>query len=256
MFGWLTERRRKRLLDEPFPAAWDAVIDDNVALARRLDAEQRQRLRELVQVFVAEKHWEGCGGLELTDEIRVTIAAQACFLLLGREHALYADVESILVYPDSVVAPAREPGIFERGGQVVDPAGTPILGQAHLRGPVILAWDDVLAGGRGRGKRNLVFHELAHKIDMVDGTIDGTPPLPDRADRKTWAEVCSEVFLELRDRVEDGKRTFLDEYGATNEAEFFAVATEAFFMRPDDLHEAHPQLFDVLADFYRFDPRS
>ncbi len=255
MFGWLTDRRRKRLLDEPFPPGWDAIIDDNFALASRLDADQRQRLRELVQVFVAEKHWEGCGGLELTDEIRVTIAAQACFLLLGREHALYEDVESILVYPDRVVAPPRARTFFEPGTLPIDEAGTPILGEAHLGGPVILAWDDVLAGGRGRGKRNVVFHELAHKIDMVDGSIDGTPPLPDRADRRTWAEVCSATYLELKDRVDAGKRTFLDEYGATNEAEFFAVATEAFFMRGADLHEAHPELFAVLADFYNFEPR-
>jgi hypothetical protein len=114
------------------------------------------------------------------------------------------------------------------------------------------AWDEVLEGGRGKGKRNVVFHELAHKIDMVDGTIDGTPPLPDA---RRWAQVCSEVFLELRERVEDGKRTFLDEYAATNEAEFFAVATEAYFMAPAKLEAAHPELFAVLRDFYRFDPR-
>ena len=254
MFGWLTERRRKRLLESPFPAAWDRYIDDNVALVRRLDDEQRQRLRDLVHVFVAEKHWEGCGGLELTDEIRVTVAAQACFLLLGREHALYEDVESILVYPTIMVAPARARGFFEAGAQVVDEAGTPILGQAHLRGPVILAWDDVLDGGRGQGKRNVVFHEFAHKIDMADGTIDGTPPLDDTAGRRTWREVCSEVFLALREDVEHGKRTFLDEYGATNEAEFFAVATEAYFMQPAKLEAAHAELFAVLRDFYRFSP--
>jgi len=255
VFGWLTERRRARLLEQPFPPAWNGYIDENVALAHRLDDEQHQRLRELVQVFVAEKHWEGCGGLEMTEEIQVTVAAQACFLLLGREHALYEDVESILVYPTTMVAPPRERGFFESGGQVVDEAGQAILGQAHLGGPIILAWDDVLAGGRGKGKRNVVFHEFAHKIDMVDGTIDGTPPLDDRADRRTWRDVCSEVFLELRDRVDDGKRTFLDEYGATNEAEFFAVATEAYFMQPAKLEAAHAELFAVLLDFYRFDPR-
>lgn len=239
MFGWLTERRRARLLEEPFPATWDGYIDDNVKLVRRLDAEQRQRLRELVQVFVAEKHWEGCGGLEMTEEIQATVAAQACLLLLGREHALYEDVESILVYP----------------GAMKTPGGIGIRGEAHLKGPTILGWQDVLQGGRVQGQRNLVFHEFAHKIDMVDGTVDGTPPLEDAADRRAWRDVCSEVFLELRDRVEDGKRTFLDEYGATNEAEFFAVATEAYFMQPAKLERAHAELFAVLLDFYRFDPR-
>lgn len=255
MFGWLTERRRKHLLEEPFPEAWTAYIDDNVALVQRLDDEHRTRLRDLVHVFIAEKHWEALGGLELTDEIRVTVAAQACFLLLGREHALYEDVESILIYPSTVVAPPRQRGFFEAGAEVVDSTGLPILGQAHLGGPVILAWDDVLDGGRGKGRRNVVFHEFAHKIDMADGTIDGTPPLETSAGRRSWREVCSEVFLELRDRVEDHKKTFLDEYGATNEAEFFAVATEAYFMQPAKLEEAHAELFGVLHDFYRFDPR-
>src|SRR5512139_327440 len=110
VFGWLTERRRKRLLDEPFPPSWDGYIEHNVALVRRLDDAQHQRLRDLVQVFVAEKHWEGCGGLEMTEEIQVTIAAQACLLIVGREHALFEDVESILVYPSTVVAPPRERG--------------------------------------------------------------------------------------------------------------------------------------------------
>ena len=247
VFGWLTDRRRARLLEEPFPETWDAIIDDNVALTKRLSSDERQRLRELVQVFVAEKNWEGCGGLEMTDEVKVTVAAQACLMLVGREHALYEDVESILVYPSTMLAPAH------REGLVVHEDGQAILGQAHLGGPVILAWDDVLDGGRGKGKRNVVVHEFAHKIDMVDGTIDGTPPLDDREHRRTWREVCSEVFLELRDRVDDGKKTFLDEYGATNEAEFFAVASEAYFMQPKKLEEAHPELFAVLADFYKFE---
>jgi Mlc titration factor MtfA (ptsG expression regulator) len=238
MFGWLTERRRARLEAEPFPQHWHDFIDENFALVKRLSPEERERLHDLVQVFVAEKNWEGCGGLEMTDEVRVTVAAQACFLIVGREHALYEDVESILVYP----------------AVMKTPDGTAILGQAHLKGPTILAWTDVLQGGRGKGKRNVVFHEFAHKIDMVDGTIDGTPPLP-RAELRTWAEVCSEVFLQLRDHVEDDRRTFLDEYGATNEAEFFAVATEAYFMQPAKLEQEHPELFAVLADFYRFDPR-
>lgn len=237
-FGWLTERRRARLLEEPFPAEWDAIIDENVPLAKRLTPDERARLRELVQVFVAEKHWEGCGGLEMTDEIKVTIAAQACLMIIGREHALFEDVESILVYP----------------GAMKTRDGDAILGQAWRKGPTILAWNDVLVGAKGQGKHNLVIHELAHKIDMVDGTVDGTPPL-DRPQLRTWAEVCSEVFLELRDRVEDGKKTFLDDYGATNEAEFFAVASEAFFMQPAKLRAKHRELFDVLLDFYKFDPR-
>lgn len=151
-----------------------------------------------------------------------------------------------------VISPHRRAGFFERGTRPIDEVGQAILGEAHLRGPVILSWDDVLAGGKGKGKRNVVFHEFAHKIDMVDGTIDGTPPLEGAALGR-WAHVCSKHFLALRDKVEDGKRTFLDEYGATNEAEFFAVATEAYFMQPEKLREVHPDLYQVLFDFYRVD---
>jgi Mlc titration factor MtfA (ptsG expression regulator) len=254
VFGWLTERRRRKLAEQPFPHAWEDILAVDVAIWGKLDDAARERLRDLIVVFIDEKHWEGCGGLELEDRHRVVIAALASVLLLGREHALYEDVESILVYPTTMVAPAHTPGVFERGGGVIDEAGTAILGQAHLRGPVILAWDDVIAGAQGRGRRNVVFHELAHKIDMVDGTIDGTPPLHDRAARTRWAEVCSKEYLELRDRVEAGKRSFLDDYGATNEAEFFAVATEAYWCQPEKLRKAEPHLFDVLAEFYRFAP--
>jgi MtfA peptidase len=255
MFGWLTERRRAKLLEQPFPPEWQAFLDDNVAIWKRLDDEARERLRDLTVVFTAEKSWEGCGGLELADEHRVTIAAQACVLLLGREHALYEDVESILVYPSTMISPEQAPAIFERTGRVIHEGGTAILGQAHHQGgPVILAWDDVLEGSRGRGRRNVVFHEFAHKIDMVDGTIDGTPPLPDRAARARWAEVCTKEYLELRERAAAGKRTFLDDYGATNEAEFFAVASEAYWCQPDKFKRVEPELFAVLAAFYNFDP--
>jgi Mlc titration factor MtfA (ptsG expression regulator) len=249
VFGWLTARRRNKLAAQPFPDAWEAILDADVALWRKLgDPAVRERLRDLIVVFVDEKHWEGCGGLVLEDRHRVVIAALSTALLLGREHALYDDVDSILVYPSTVVAPPRKTGL------VVDESGTALLGEAHLRGPVILAWDDVLAGARGKGRRNVVFHELAHKIDMVDGAIDGTPPLPDRAARARWAEVCSKEYLELRARVAAGKRSFLDDYGATDEAEFFAVATEAYWCQPAKLRVAEPRLFAVLAAFYNFAP--
>jgi hypothetical protein len=250
MFGWLTDRRRKKLEEAPFPEGWQAHLDANVAMAGRLDAAMQERLRDLAVVFIDEKSWEGCGGLEMTDEVRVTVAAQACLLLLGREHSLYEDVETILVYPSTMISPGGR-----RDGLVVHEEGQVILGQAHGNGgPVLLAWDDVLEGGKEIGKRNVVIHEFAHKIDMVDGTVDGTPPLPDRAAREAWARICSEAFLELQARVEAGKRTFIDEYGATNEAEFFAVASEHYWCQPKKLERNEPELYELLRGFYRFDP--
>ena len=227
--GWLTERRRRHLRDAPYPAAWDGYVAANVAMASWLDEAQAAALRDLVQVFVAEKRWEGCGGLAMTEEIQVTIAAQACLLLLGRTEALYDDVETILVYPSTVVAPTRTMGVFERSGEVVTP-GPALLGQAIRGGPVILTWDRVLGDGRNpRHGHNVVLHEFAHKIDMLDGPVDGTPPLDDATTRRTWAEVCTAAFTALRDAHDAGRATFLDGYGASNEAEFFAVATETYF---------------------------
>jgi MtfA peptidase len=255
LLSWLTERRRAKIEAEPFAEAWEATLARNVSHWRFLDDDERVRLRDLIQVFVSEKQWEGCGGLAMNDEVRVTIAAEACILLLGRDHSLYADVDSILVYPNTVMPPERPTGIFERGGEVVH-ARQPIHGEAWQGGPVILVWDAVKRGARdARDGRNVVFHEFAHKIDMLDGGADGTPPLADSAACGTWAEVCSAIYLALRN--EDPRaRSVLDPYGATNEAEFFAVATESFFERSEKLARVLPRLYALLAEYYQQDPRA
>lgn len=254
IFHWLRERRRRQILEQPFPAAWRAILQDNNAQFARLDAAEQARLCELVQVFVAEKNFEGCGGLELTDAIRLTIAADACLLILALPHDLYRSIDSILVYPTTVVQPPRPLGLMEVATMPMG-GGMPILGEAHMRGPVILTWDAVRRGARHpeRG-HNVVFHEFAHKLDMLDDQADGTPPLDKRADYSRWAEVCSASFRALQARTTRGERSVLDPYGATNEAEFFAVATEAFFHIPLALQEAEPALYEVLRDFYRQDP--
>jgi len=253
MAGWLTTRRRRRILATPFPRSWDDWIDDNVAVARRLDPARRQRLRELVAVFVAEHHWEGCGGFEMTDEVKVTIAAQACILVLDVERTdLYRDVGSILVYPSTVRTPPRQPKVFEPP-RVMTGTGIAIHGEAMLGGPVVLAWDAVIAGGREEAPGNVVFHEFAHKLDMANGVVDGTPPLP-RSARERWARVCTRAYARHRAAVEAGWPTLLDAYGATNEAEFFAVATETYFTNPGVLAIEHPALYAALADFYRISP--
>lgn len=250
MAGWFTTRRRKRLIAEPFPAGWDDIIDRNVVVARELSPAARQRLRERMVVFIAETSWEGCGGQALDEEVQVTIAAQACLLIVDRESDLFRDVESILVYPTTVVRPPRALGVFEQPRAPVE-AGGAILGEAHLRGPVVLAWDAVLAGGRGETGGNVVVHELAHKLDMATGAIDGTPPLRTRAARRAWAAACSAALIELRARIALGLPSAIDPYGATNEAELFAVATEAYITAPAVLAADYPALYRVLAEFYR-----
>ena len=254
MLHWFRERRRRKLLALPFPDEWEAAIRRNVAHDRWLLAEERRHLRNLVRVFVDEKHWEGCGGLKLTDEIRVTIAAQACLLILELPHDYYRNVHSILVYPSTVVVPARRPGAFEIPTRPVE-AALPVLGEAQFRGPVILVWDAVRRTGRHpESGHNVVYHEFAHKLDMLDGRADGTPPLHDRTEYQTWTRVCSREYLLLREQAKKGRRTLLDAYGATNEAEFFAVATEEFFDQPVALRGQHPELYGLLQAFYLQNP--
>ena len=249
LFHWLTERRRAHLLATPFPDAWRAILARNVRAYGVLDADEQQRLRDLAQVFIAEKHWEGCGGLELDDEIRVTVAGNACLMILGRDHDLFRAVGSILIYPSTVYLPEAAAGTFDGRPRIVS-GPQAVLGVAHGGGPVVLAWDAVVQGGRYPDDgRNLVIHELAHKIDFLDGRADGTPPLDGAAARAEWARVCTAAFRALDDRGPH----LLRAYAATNEAEFFAVASEVFFEKPHQLARELPDLHAVLRGFYRVD---
>ena len=253
MLHWLTERRRARLLEQPFPTEWTRTLADNVAAYALLDEAEQQRLRDLTQVFIAEKHWEGCGGLTLTDEMRVTIAGTACLLIMGRDHDLYADVESILVYPSTVATPKRERGVFDSRTTPVD-SGVPILGEAWQGGPVIVAWDAVRTGSRDSADgHNVVIHEMAHKIDFVDGAADGTPPMESRAALRKYVDTCAAIFTAHREEVAEGKPGLIGAYAATHETEFFAVVTELFFEKPRALATAYPDLYAVLQDFYQLD---
>jgi len=254
MFHWIADRRRAKLAQAAFPGSWEEILHRNVACYEMLDEAQQAHLRALIQVFIAEKKWEGAGGLELTDEVRVTISAQACLLLLGLPHDFYRNVMSIVVYPSTVVAPQHPPGFFEN---VVSPLapGLPIIGQAVRQGPVIIIWDAALRGSRHPELgHNVIYHEFAHKLDMLDGAADGTPPLRDREEYRDWVQTCSREFLRLRKDTEKGKASFMDAYGATSEAEFFAVATEQFFDQPLQLMRHAPDLYRVLKEYYRQDP--
>lgn len=255
IFDWLDERRRRRILATPFPDAWVDVLERNMVHYRYLDDGERQRLRQLVQVFVAEKEWEGCGGLVLEDEMRVTIAGQACLLILNLHHSLYERVETILVYPSTFVPRRVEESFFST--PALSRPMLPTLGEAHQRGPVILTWDAVRHGGRHPEiGHNVVYHEFAHKLDMLDGAVDGVPPLGDAAEYERWERVCKLEYERLRALSAAGDEGVLDPYGSTSEAEFFAVVTEAFFDLPLQLVAEHPALYEVLAAFYRQDPAS
>jgi Mlc titration factor MtfA (ptsG expression regulator) len=252
LLSWLKRRRRRRLLREPMPEPWLGHLR-GIRLAAGLSPEEAQTLQDDLRILVAEKHWEGCAGLEVTDEIRVTVAAQAALLLLGVEHDYFRNVSSILVYPDAFRVPDRErmPGGLVREGEV------PSSGLASLRGPVILSWDDVRRGNENpEDGRNVVLHEFAHKLDMLDSFADGAPPLRSRSQYRAWQRIMTEEYEALGEGAEKGRRTLLDKYGATNPAEFFAVATEAFFEKARSMRTKHPGLYELLAEYYGQDPAS
>ena len=254
MWHWFRKYRRKKILSSPFPSEWEKHIQNNIQYYKHLNNEEKKRLKDLIQIFIAEKNWVGCNNLTLTDEIRVTIAAYACLLILALPNDYYRNVESIYVYPTTILSPESPTGFFEvRTSPARDPF--PILGEAHHRGPVILVWDAVKCETRHpEHGHNVVYHEFAHKLDMLDGNADGTPPLTNPEEYQRWREVCSKEYLELFDAVEQGKPALLDSYAATNETEFFAVVTEYFFSKPEKMKHNQPKLYQVLQGFYRQDP--
>jgi Mlc titration factor MtfA (ptsG expression regulator) len=243
-------RRRALLLHRPLPHAWLKIIRKNVALHSHLTLAEQEKLHGDLQVFIEEKTWEGCGGMTITDEVKVTISAQACILLLGIDHDYYGQVKSILVYPSAFALPD---GQMQSDGLVHEGMGA--VGQAVMRGPVILAWDDVLAGGRNdHDGKNVVFHEFAHQLDFHGewGSRKGQSATAE--ERESRQQIMTAEYAQLARAAEDGRATLLDKYGATNPTEFFAVATECFFEQPVQMQRLHPQLYEVLQVFYGQDP--
>ena len=252
MFDFLTRRKHAAIVAEPFPEAWREILDRDVAYVGKLSGEEWKTLEGLVQIFLAEKSFEGCGGLEMNDEIRVTVAAQACLLVLHRDMVdLYPGLDSILVYPSAYRAASKK-----RDGLVVIESDDARLGESWTRGSVVLAWDHVLRSARHLGGDNVVLHEFAHQLDAADGDVDGAPDLGSRARYASWARVLGEEFAELSDRLHAGRASDIDAYGATNPPEFFAVVTEMFFEKPRQLKNRHPELYAELAAFYKQDPAS
>jgi Mlc titration factor MtfA (ptsG expression regulator) len=253
LFTWWRQRRRRKILEQPFPTDWLRGLEQNVAHYRLLSDADRVMLRDRLRIFIAEKNWEGCGGLQLTEEMQITIAAQACLMTLHLDEDLFDHVQSILVYPRDFVAPDRA---VPAAGLVLE-EDTALLGEAHYRGPVVLSWQEVLAGAREPGAgQNLVFHEFAHQLDMLDGVLDGTPPLETRAQAQRWHRIMTTEFNRLIHASAHGRATLLDDYGATDEAEFFAVASECFFDQPVEMARRHPELYALLRDYYKQDPAS
>lgn len=243
------ERRRARLVQQPFPAAWRRILRRRVPIAARLPADLQLRLKRHIQVFIAEKPFIGCQGQVVDDEVRVTIAAQACLLLMGFDRpACFPRLRQVLVYPGAFVVDRERP----LGDGLVQQQRQALSGESWTQGQVIVSWPDALAGAADPcDGRNVVLHEFAHQIDQDGGAADGHPWRPDAAARRRWAAVMDAAFAQLR----DVPSTVIDAYGASDPAEFFAVATEAFFERADELAAEAPGVYRELAGLYRVDPR-
>jgi Mlc titration factor MtfA (ptsG expression regulator) len=232
------------------PDDWETIVTEHVAIWDALDGDEQAMLEGNADWLLRHKYWEAAQGFTLTDEIRVTLAMQAAVPILGLDVDEYREVSAIIVYPSAMLSRGVYAG--PAAGTVTDGA-TPILGEAHdRRGPVIIAWDEAINSSRHPGSgHNVVYHEFAHKIDMLDGVVDGTPPLERDEQRRRWVEVCTAEFEALRAGTDDG---FLDGYAAVSPGEFFAVVTESFFDVPIRFEAAKPDLYAVLRDFYRQDP--
>ena len=226
------------------------IVEAQVALWAVLDDGEREILEVSADWLLRRKHWEASHGFSLTDEMLVTIAAQAAILILGLSVEEYREVSAIIVHPTTMQSRGLHAGPAQ-GTVIADPVS--VLGEAHPhRGPVLLAWDQAQHAARHPGQgHNVVFHEFAHKLDMFDHLMDGTPLLHDRAQLDRWVAVCTEAYEALRSGLE---RPPLSPYGATNPAEFFAVATEAFFDTPVQLAATEPALYDVLRGYFNQDP--
>ncbi len=247
------ERRRKKLAGRSFPDEWLAILEKNVPLYVRLPESDRQELRRHLLVFLAEKRFEGCGGLEITDEIRVTIAAHACLLLLHRKTDYYPGLKSILVYPDAFVVP----DVRHLVGDTVLETDDVRLGESWHHGSVVLSWNDVRRGATDiEDGQNVTLHEFAHQLDSSHGRGDSTPVLRDEATFDAWARALGRDYDGFRRAVQSRRPEVLDEYGATDPAEFFAVATESFFETPNELQRVYPRLYEELKKFYQQDPAS
>jgi MtfA peptidase len=251
IFTWLRNRRRRRLLAQPFPKEWEDLLQRRVRHYRFLPPSHQERIRQIVPVMVAEKEWAGAGDFKVTPDMAVTVAGQAAVMACGFEEPYFFDrLHTLVIHPRTIrFSPehtTRNPNL---------PAGW-LSGIAWHRGPVVLSWAEVKTELTGRSPgRNVILHEFAHYLDGLAGPADGMPPMPSADSERRWYAVTEKEYLRLVGSARRGEATLLDHYGASNRAEFFAVATEYFFELPHQLYERHRELYGVLQEFYHLDPR-
>ena len=239
MFSLITKWKRRRLLEKPIPKNWYGYLERNVGFYRYLPEHLCQRFHDYLKIFVWEKHFIGAGGMEVTDEVRVVIAAAAVRMVLNLGLSYYNRLTEIIVYPSHYRHPEDD---------------SVILGEAQNWGTVVLSYEAVLRGLKNaEDGSDTATHEFAHVLDRDGGAFNGTPRLRNYDHYKPWGEIMSYHYLSLR-KGRSRQKEVLSLYGATNEAEFFAVATETFFEKPEKLGNQLPDLYDLLKQFYECDP--
>lgn len=246
LLKYAVEKLQFQLPTEPVPARWYAILARNVPLANTLNADERDRLLRVARLLLSEVPFEGVAGVMVTDEMRVTIAATASLLVYRLPYPRFTKLVRVLVYPDTFVpkkaASRHEPFVTE---------SDPSLGQAWTSGVVVLSWEAVQNDAANQhASGSVVLHEMAHILDAEDGIFDGTPVFDDASQGAEWARVLAREFTRQQNAVDAGEEAPLDDYAARNHAEFFAVATEAFFCTPDRLRTRIPELYEQLDRFY------
>ena len=240
---------RNKLMNAPFPREWSDILTKNLPPYLRLPEELQNKLHGYINIFMDEKYFEGCGGQKITDEVKVTIAAQACLLIVGQGSKCYPKLRSVLVYPHTYIAGGK--GLFGAQNEPISAR----LGESWQTGSVVLSWNSVKGGAANFDDgQNVALHEFAHQLDQDDGAADGTPVLENLSCYSSWARSLTSEYRSFLKKVEKHKKTVIDKYGATHPAEFFATATEAFFEKPKQLLKKRPDLYKELKSYYKIDP--
>lgn len=247
----LPKLRLRHVLSQAFPLNYSKILRKNLAGYTRMPTDLQMQLKKRIRQFLYQKTFVGCGGLTITDEIRVTIAGKACLLLLNRESDVYPQLTHVLVYPSAFVAPRTQ----MNSNGIVTHTNQGLSGESWSDGRVILAWDQVAHNpdNEARGQ-DVVIHEFAHQLDSETGTTNGAPALKSAAAYKAWSTLMEREYAQLHQAIANDIATIIDPYGATSPAEFFAVVTEAFFKKSRDLAHYHPALYEQLRAYYQVDP--